>query len=112
MKILFFNFLVTAVVQNATICQLNSIQYFIQCTYLDGTDVGGCIYTLVAAEGGTKNRTGYISRSDGGIIQVDNIQMYRELVAHDLSDGDLAVKIPLINVMDRCQVSTTTTDGT
>ena len=106
-----FNFLATAVVQNVTICQLNSTHYFIQCIYLTGADIG-CNYTLVAAEGGTKNRTGYISRSDGGIIQVDNIQMYRELVAHDLSDGDLAVKIPLINVMDRCQVSTTTTDGT
>ena len=108
MKILFFNFLATAVVQNATICQLDSIQYFIQCTYLDGTDVGGCIYTLVAAEGGTKNRTGYISRSDGGIIQVDNIQMYRELVAHGLSDesGDnLVVKKPL-NDIERCQVNT------
>ena len=68
----------------------------------------------MAAEGGTKNRTGYISRSDGGIIQVDNIQMYRELVAHgsgDELDGDLAVKIPLTNVIDRCQVSITT-DGT
>ena len=65
----------------------------------------------MAAEGGTKNRTGYISRSDGGMIQVDNIQMYRELVAYSSSDeldGDLAVKIPLTNVIDRCQVSTTT----
>ena len=108
MKII-FNFLATAVVQNITICQLNSTHYFIQSIYLTGADIG-CNYTLVAAEGGT-NRTGYISRSDGGMIQVDNVQMYRELVAHGLSDeldGDLAVKIPLTNVIDRCQVSTTT----
>ena len=84
------------------------MQYFIQCIYLDGTDVGGCNYTLVAVEGGAENRTGYAERTDDGeIIQVDNIQLYSELVAHGSnseSDKDLAARTSL-TIIRRCPIS-------
>ena len=110
-KILSFqNFLATAAVRNVTICQVDNTQYFIQCIFLNGTDVRGCNYTLVAAEGGTENRTGYILMDDEEIIEVDDVQLYSELVAYGLSNesGDiLAVKKPFNDDIEKCYVDTT-----
>ena len=56
------------------------------------------------------NRTGYTERSnDGEIVQVDNIQQYRqysELVARGLSNN-IAVRTSLAIIIGRCSISTT-----
>ena len=36
--------------------------YFIQCSYLSGSDVSGCVYVLVSGEEGVENVTGFIER--------------------------------------------------
>lgn len=73
----------TADLQNVMICKVQNTHYFIQCIYLNGTDVGGCNYTLVAVEGRAENVTGYIERTkDREDIQVmtSNELLYSELV--------------------------------
>ena len=70
---------------------------------------------MIALESGAENRTGHIERTDGGeIIQVDNIQLYSELVAlgsSDVSGEDKAARTSP-TIIRRCSFSTFSTDGT
>ena len=51
--------------------------YFIQCSYLSGSDVSGCIYVLVRVEEGVENVTGFIERDSNGVtLEVANIGCY------------------------------------
>ena len=48
--------------------------YSIQCSYLNGSDVSGCVYVLVSGEEGVENVTGFIERDSNGVtIEVANI---------------------------------------
>ena len=48
--------------------------YFIQCSYLSGSDVSGCVYVLVSGEEGVENVTGFIERDSNGVtLEVANI---------------------------------------
>ena len=58
--------------------------YFIQCSYLSGSDVNGCVYVLVGREEGVENVTGFIERDSNGVtLEVANIGCYGEVIAYD-----------------------------
>ena len=65
-------YIATGSVQGVSICQITATNYSIQCIYLSGSDVNGCVYTLV---GRTGNRTGYIERgnSEGVIVHLTDV---------------------------------------
>ena len=65
-------------------CQVDSTNYLIQCSYLSGSDVSGCVYVLVSGEEGVENVTGFIERDSNGVtLEVANIGCYREVLAYD-----------------------------
>ena len=58
--------------------------YSIQCSYLSGSDVNGCVYVLVSSEEGVENVTGFIERDSNGVtLEVANIGCYCEVLAYD-----------------------------
>ena len=76
----------TSDVQGVSICQVNTTHYSIQCSYLSGSDVSGCVYVLVSREEGMESEAGFIERdSNGVILEVANIGIYSELLAYDIT---------------------------
>ena len=64
----------------------------IQCRYLRGSTVRGCVYTLRSAFSGVKNITGNITKSNfkGNIVRVVGVNCYNEVLAYDWeSDGSI-----------------------
>ena len=60
--------------------------YFIQCSYLSGSDVSGCVYVLVSGEEGVENVTGFIERDSNGVtLEVANIGCYSEVLAYEVT---------------------------
>ena len=85
--------LATTKVQSVSICQVNNTHYSIQCNYLNGSDVSGCVYVLVSGEEGVENVTGFIERDSNGVtIEVANIGCHSEVLAYDDSTGSLPVR--------------------
>ena len=82
--------------------------YSIQCSYLSGSDVSGCVYVLVSREEGVENMTGFIERDSSGVIlEVANIGCYSEVLAYNNAQS-LAVKASIIVTSAICPTSTTT----
>ena len=90
----------TSDVQSVSICQVDSTQYSIQCGYLSGSDVSGCVYVLVSLSGeeGVENVTGFIERDSNRVtLEVANIGSYSEVLAYDDSIGSLPVTTNISN---------------
>ena len=84
--------------------------YSIQCSYLNGSDVSGCVYVLVSREEGVENVTGFIERDSSGVIlEVASIGCYSEVLAYDNNARSLAVKASIIITSAICPTSITTT---
>ena len=88
----------TSDVQSVSICQVDNTQYSIQCGYLNGSDVSGCVYVLVSGEEGVENVTGFIERDSNGVtLDVANIGSYSEVLAYDNSIESLPVTTNISN---------------
>ena len=88
----------TSDVQSVSICQVDNTQYSIQCGYLNGSDVSGCVYVLVSGEEGVENVTGFIERDSNGVtLDVANIGSYSEVLAYDDSIESLPVITSISN---------------
>ena len=88
----------TSNVQSVSICQVDSTQYSIQCSYLSSSDVSGCVYVLVSREEGVENVTGFIERDSNEVtLEVANIGSYSEVLAYDDSIGSLPVTTKVSN---------------
>ena len=75
---------VTTDVQGILFTRIHVDIYFIQCSYLSGSDVRGCVYVLVSREEGVENVTGFIERDINGVtLEVANIGCYGEVIAYD-----------------------------
>ena len=85
--------IVTTDVQGVNFTRIDENIYFIQCSYLSGSDVSGCIYVLVSGEEGVENVTGFIERDSNGVtLEMANIGCYSEVLAYDDSIGSLPVR--------------------
>ena len=87
-------YIVTTDVQGVEFTIVGDI-YTIQCSYLSGSDVNGCVYVLVSREEGVENVTGFIERDSNG-LEVANIGCYSEVLAYDNNTRSLAVKASII----------------
>ena len=78
-------FLVTTDVQGVVFTRvLEEDTFSIQCSYLNGSNVSGCVYVLVSGEDGVENVTGFIeSDSNGVTLEVVYIGCYSEVLAYD-----------------------------
>ena len=86
-------------------CQVNTTHYSIQCSYLSGSDVSGCVYILVSREEGVENVTGFIERDSNGVtLEVANIGCYSEVLAYAINEI-LPVRT-CINTRDTCPITT------
>ena len=76
--------IVTTDVQGVVFARVDEDAYSIQCGYLSGSDVSGCVYVLVSMEEGVENVTGFIERDSNGVtLEVANIGCYSEVLAYD-----------------------------
>ena len=80
--------LVTTNVQDIVISKEKDT-YSIQCSYLSGSDVSGCVYVIVSREEGVENKTGFIKRDSNA--EVANIGCYSEVLAQENITGVLPV---------------------
>ena len=81
----------------------------IQCTFLRGSDVSGCVYVLVPkseVQEMLETITGFIDRSTASVsIMVANIGCYSEVLAYANTTGVLPVRAK-ITTDEECTVST------
>ena len=76
----------TTDVQDIIISHIRGSNYFIQCSYITGSDARGCEYTLVSKVKGVENITGNIERtnSEGVMVEVRTASCYSgEVLAKD-----------------------------
>ena len=94
--------------QGVSICQVDTTHYSIQCSYLRGSDVSGCVYVLVSREEGVKNVTGFIERDNNGVtLEVANIDCYSEVLAYDSTTIDDILPVRTrINTSSVCPITT------
>ena len=92
--------LVTTNVQDIDISKKEDT-YFIQCIYLSGSDVSGCVYILMSGKEGVKNVTGFIERDSNG-LEVANIGCYSEVLAHENITDVLPVSKIINTIIDTC----------
>ena len=94
---------VTTDVQGVNFTRVDENIYFIQCSYLSGSDVSGCVYVLVSGEEGVENVTGFIERDSNGVtLEVANIGCYSEVLAYDNSSGSLPVTTNISLTNETC----------
>ena len=94
--------------QGVSIFQVDTTHYSIQCSYLSGSDVSGCVYVLVSREEGVENVTGFIERDSNGVtLEVVNIGCYSEVLAYDNTTINeiLPVRTSIIT-SDTCLIAT------
>ena len=84
--------------------------YFIQCSYLSGSDVSGCVYVLVSREEGVENVTGFIERDSNGVtLEVANIDCYIKVLTYDVTTRNQYQLVPedrASNISELCSSST------
>ena len=99
-------FLVTTNVQDIVISNEENT-YSIQCRYLSGSDVSGCVYILVSREEGVENVTGFIERDSNGVTLEVAIGCYSEVLAYDniTINETLPVRTSIIT-SDACPITT------
>ena len=94
--------------QSVVFTRVEEDTYSIQCSYLSGSDISGCVYILVSREEGVENVTGFIERdSNGGTLEVANIGCYGEVLAYENTtiDDILPVRTSIIT-SDTCPITT------
>ena len=83
-------FIVTTDVQEVNFTIIVGDTYSIQCGYLNGSNVSGCVYILVSRVEGVENVTGFIERdSDGVTLEVANIGCYSEVLAYENTTNEI-----------------------
>ena len=94
--------------QGVSIFQVDTTHYSIQCSYLSGSDVSGCVYVLVSREEGVENVTGFIERDSNGVtLEVANIGCYSEVLAYDNTTINEILPVRTsINTNDTCLITT------
>ena len=93
--------------QGVSICQVDTTHYSIQCSYLSGSDVSGCVYVLVSREEGVENVTGFIERDSNGVtLEVANIGCYSEVLAYENTINEILLVRTCINTRDTCPITT------
>ena len=74
----------------ASLCQVDTTHYSIQCSYLSGSDVSGCVYVLVSREEGVQSEAGFIKRDSYGVtLEVADIGIYSEILAYDITSRNV-----------------------
>ena len=82
------------IVTSITFTQVRRDTYSIQCSYMSGSNVRGCVYVVVSGQSGVGNITGFIERdSEGATVEVVNVGCYSEVLAHDNTTGSVPVRI-------------------
>ena len=103
-------FLVTTDVQGVVFTRvLEEDTFSIQCSYLSGSNVSGCVYILVSREEGVENVTGFIERDVNGVtLEVANIGCYSEVLAYDNATTTIEILRvrTSINTNDTCPITT------
>ena len=101
-------YLVTTDVQSVVFTRVEENTYSIQCSYLSGSDISGCVYILVSREEGVENVTGFIEKDSNGVtLEVANIGCYSEVLAYDNNTRNPHVKTNIIT----SEICPTTTTG-
>ena len=100
-------FLVTTDVQGVVFTRvLKENTFSIQCRYLSGSNVSGCVYILVSREEGVENVTGFIERDS--TQEVVTIGCYSEVLAY-ANTTTTTIDHPVrtsINTSDTCPITT------
>ena len=80
----------------------------IQCSYLSGSDVIGCVYVLVSRVEGVENVTGFIERDSNGVtLEVANIGCYSEVLAYENTTINEILPVRTsINTNETCPIVT------
>ena len=102
-------FLVTTDVQGVVFTRvLEEDTFSIQCSYLNGSDVSGCVYVLVSRVEGVESVTGFVERdSNGGTLEVANIGCYSEVLAYDNASTTIVHPVRTsINTSETCPITT------
>ena len=55
------------------------------CTYLNGSTVHGCVYSLMSHTKGVQNKIGRLKKGDID-VKIENICNYEQVLAHDWVD--------------------------
>ena len=94
--------------QGVSICQVDTTHYSIQCSYLNGSDVSGCVYLLLSREEGVENVAGFIGRDSNGVtLEVANIGCFSEVLAYDSTTIDDILPVRTrINTSSVCPITT------
>ena len=99
------HFVATSEVQAVTFTRERDNTYFIQCSYLNGSDAGGCVYVLVSRVEGVENITGSIDRDTSGeSIVVANLGCYSEVLAYVNITGGLPTRAS-VNIDMECSIT-------
>ena len=98
-SLILFSIVVTAYVQEISICRVEEDTYSIRCSYLSGSDADGCGYILVSGMDGVENTTGCIQMAEVEVLIDLEISSFSELLGFDLdSRGDLFVTSAVTNI--------------
>ena len=94
--------------QGVSICQVDTTHFSIQCSYLNGSDISGCVYVLVSREEGVNNVAGFIERDSNEVtLEVANIGCYSEVLAYDSTTIDDILPVRTrINTSSVCPITT------
>ena len=88
--------------QGVSICQVDTTHYSIQCSYLSGSDVNGCVYVLMSVEEGVENVTGFIERDRNRVVA--NIGSFSEVLAYDNTTNEI-VPVKTSITSDICPIT-------
>ena len=94
--------------QSVVFTRVEEDTHSIQCNYLSGSDISGCVYVLVSREEGVENVAGFIERDSNGVpLEVANIGCYSEVLAYENTtiDDILPVRTSIIT-SDTCPITT------
>ena len=95
--------------QEITFTRIHVDIYSIQCSYLSGSDISGCVYILVSREEGVENVTDFIQRDSNVYIEVANIGCYSEVLAYDNTTIGEILPVRTSIIDEACLITTGST---
>ena len=99
MSLILCSIVVTTDVQDISLCRVEGDTYSIRCSYLSGSDAGGCGYILVSGVDVVENITGCIEMDEEEVLIDSEISSFSEILGFDLgSRGDLFITSALTNI--------------
>ena len=77
---------VTSDVQSVKICRVEGTNYYvIQCSYVEGSDARGCVYSIMGGVGAIAR-----SNSEGVTVELADVICYNEVLVYDWeNDGSI-----------------------